>query len=61
MTIKESLEYLKYTDQFREIVKWVQEGREQTIRDLAVSPTSEQSTLVGKLAAYQELVELFTS
>ena len=61
MTLTEALQSLQFNDQFKMVVRDIHARRDDTIRDLIQVPTEDQATLVGKLAAYQELVEQFTS
>jgi len=61
MTLAEALQSLQFNDQFKMIVRDIAERRDEAIRDTITASREDQPTLVGKLAAYQELYEQFTS
>jgi hypothetical protein len=58
MNITEALDRLKHQEAFQEVQKYVATGRDETLRDLITAVPDAQPTMVGKLAAYQELYEL---
>jgi hypothetical protein len=58
MNITEALDRLKHQEAFQEVQKYVAAGREDALRDLITVTPDAQPTMVGKLAAYQELYEL---
>jgi len=57
MDIKQSLDHLKHIEAFQVYAQWIREGYDQAIMDLCAAPPDAQPTLVGKLAAYREIIE----
>ena len=47
-------------DQFKELVTWIEQGYGNTIEELIEAPSDQREKLVGKMAAFKEILELFT-
>ena len=61
MTIREDLDHLKHIDSYKRLVSYIEQYYDQAITDLVTQPPDCQPTLVGKVAAYKELLELMKS
>lgn len=57
-TLPENIDFLKHIEAYQFVVEYVKELCDQAITDLTTCSRDDQPKLVGKLAAYREILDV---